>query len=163
MNKFGLFLCVLLAISYAQSSVVDGLDINDIYDKFVVISKGMADSTAYKCSANLLKNKQKIISTIENILNDVKGGKSVVDALIGRAVGLMFLDGFFDDCNVGSIISIAPDLLKVKGIQQVGQTVIQNASELENLFTEFTAAEDLDSKLIVIGKVIKSATGLTFH
>ena len=75
----------------------------------------------------------------------------------------MFLDGFFDDCNVGSIISIAPDLLKVKGIQQVGQTVIQNASELESLFTEFTAAEDLDSKLIVIGKVIKSATGLTFH
>ena len=65
MNKFGLFLCVLLTINYAQSSVVDGLDINDIYDKFVVISKGMADSTAYKCSANLLKNKQKIISTIE--------------------------------------------------------------------------------------------------
>ena len=42
MNKLGLLVCFLLAINFSQSEVVDGVDIDDVYDKATVVSKGLA-------------------------------------------------------------------------------------------------------------------------
>ena len=41
--------------------------------------------------------------------------------------------------------------------------MIDNASELENLFKEYTAAPDKDGKLMVIGKIVRKITGITLH
>ena len=163
MNKFGLFLCFILAIGYAQSSIIDGIDMNDFYEKFIQISKGMSDSNSYKCASTLARHKTKVLEMVEKVVKDVKGGKSLTDALISNAIGLVFLDGFSTDCNVSSIISIAPELLKVKGIQTVGSNLVKNASDIENYIDEFMKAENLDGKLLAIGKIIRAATGITFH
>ncbi len=163
MNKFGLFLCVLLAISYAQSSVVDGLDINDIYDKFVVISKGMADSTAYKCSANLLKNKDSLIPIITNITNAIKRGKTLYEAFLENDSAFGQIEGIFDDCNINNNLVIIFFLTSEEGIKQFGKNIDKNADTLENLFNELMTTLDMDSKLLVVAKIIKITTGITFH
>ena len=50
-----------------------------------------------------------------------------------------------------------------KGIQQFGKNIIKNADTLENLFNELMTTLDMDSKLLVIAKIIKITTGITFH
>ena len=163
MNKFLLFLCALLVIGFAQSSIIDKLDIKVIYEKFINISKVMADTDEYKCSANLLKNNDTLISNITNIINAIKGGKTLSEAFFENASAFGQIKGFLDDCNVVDNLIIVFLLSRETGIKQVGTNIIENADTLENLFNELMTTLDMDSKLLVIAKIIKITTGITFH
>ena len=163
MNKFLLFLCALLVIGFAQSSIIDKLDIKVIYEKFINISKVMADTDEYKCSANLLKNNDTLISNITNIINAIKGGKTLSEAFFENASAFGQIKGFLDDCNVVDNLIIVFLLSRETGIKQVGTNIIENADILENLFNELMTTLDMDSKLLVIAKIIKITTGITFH
>jgi len=46
-------------------------------------------------------------------------------------------------------------LSRETGIKQVGTNIIENADTLENLFNELMTTLDMDSKLLVIAKIIK--------
>ena len=163
MNKFLLFLCALLVIGFAQSSIIDKLDIKVIYEKFINISKVMADTDEYKCSANLLKNNDTLIQIITNIINAIKGGKTLSEAFFENASAFGQIKGFLDDCNVVDNLIIVLLLSRETGIKQVGTNIIENADTLENLFNELMTTLDMDSKLLVIAKIIKITTGITFH
>ena len=163
MNKFLLFLCALLVIGFAQSSIIDKLDIKVIYEKFINISKVMADTDEYKCSANLLKNNDTLIRIITNIINAIKGGKTLSEAFFENASAFGQIKGFLDDCNVVDNLIIVLLLSRETGIKQVGTNIIENADTLENLFNELMTTLDMDSKLLVIAKIIKITTGITFH
>ena len=163
MNKFLLFLCALLVIGFAQSSIIDKLDIKVIYEKFINISKVMADTDEYKCSVNLLKNNDTLISNITNIINAIKGGKTLSEAFFENASAFGQIKGFLDDCNVVDNLIIVLLLSRETGIKQVGTNIIENADTLENLFNELMTTLDMDSKLLVIAKIIKITTGITFH
>ena len=163
MNKFLLFLCALLVIGFAQSSIIDKLDIKVIYEKFINISKVMADTDEYKCSANLLKNNDTLISNITNIINAIKGGKTLSEAFFENASAFGQIKGFLDDCNVVDNLIIVLLLSRETGIKQVGTNIIENADTLENLFNELMTTLAMDSKLLVIAKIIKITTGITFH
>ena len=163
MNKFLLFLCALLVIGFAQSSIIDKLDIKVIYEKFINISKVMADTDEYKCSANLLKNNDTLISNITNIINAIKGGKTLSEAFFENASAFGQIKGFLDDCNVVDNLIIVFLLSRETGIKQVGTNIIENADTLENLFNELMTTLAMDSKLLVIAKIIKITTGITFH
>ena len=45
----------------------------------------------------------------------------------------------------------------------MGNSMIDNATELETLFKEFMDTSDKDGKLIAIGKIIRIITGITLH
>ena len=163
MNKLGLFFCFLLAISYTQSAEIDGIDVNELYDKFIIIARGLADNNEYKCSNILLNNKNKILPRVEDIVRNLKNENGLNNALAGAAAQLGFLSGFVSDCNIVEVISIISTITKADGIKKMGQNMIDNASELENLFKEYTAAPDKDGKLMVIGKIVRKITGITLH
>ena len=163
MNKFLLFLCALLVIGFAQSSIIDKLDIKVIYEKFINISKVMADTDEYNCSANLLKNKDSLIPIITNITNAIKRGRTLYEAFLENASAFEQIEGILDDCNINNNLGIIFFLTTEKGIQQFGKNIIKNADTLENLFNELMTTLDMDSKLLVIAKIIKITTGITFH
>ena len=163
MNKLGLFLCFLLAISYTQSEVIDGIDVNELYDKFTNIAKGLADNTEYKCSNLLINNKNKVLPKVEEVVRNLKDTNALPNALAGFALQLSMIDGFISDCNIASVVNIILTITKAEGIKQMGQNMIDNATELEGLFKDFTAATTEEGKLIVIGKIIRKITGITFH
>ena len=123
----------------------------------------MADTDEYKCSANLLKNNDALISNITNIINAIKGGKTLSEAFFENASAFGQIKGFLDDCNVVDNLIIVLLLSRETGIKQVGTNIIENADTLENLFNELMTTLDMDSKLLVIAKIIKITTGITFH
>ena len=65
MNKLGLLFCFLLAISYVQSEEIDGLNVTDLYDKLISVTKGMAETNEYKCSNNLRNNRNTIMQQLK--------------------------------------------------------------------------------------------------
>ena len=160
MNKFILFLCFLLSTSFIKSEVINGIDVNDLFDKFIVISKGLTDNTEYKCTKILTENKDEMVKVTENAIKKKQGLSSALFAGVSQ---LIFVPGFAQDCNVGSIMIIVQDLLKAEGIKRMGQNMIDNANELETLFKELKEASDNNTRLIVIGKIIRKITGITFH
>ena len=161
MNKLGLFLCFFLAISYAQSEVVDGIDVDDVYDKFVIIAKGLADSNEYKCSNQLSNNRNKILPRVVELIKNLKDKDAIAGALSGFAQ-LISIRGIIDDCNIWDTIGKLLSIMKAEGISNMGQNMKDNASELEGLIKELTEANNQDTRLLVIGKIIRKITGITF-
>ena len=84
-------------------------------------------------------------------------------ALLGSAAQLIFVEDFSSICNIGKIIGILTEITKAEGIKKMGQNMINNASELENLFNEILKATDNDGRLMVVGKIIRDITGITLH
>ena len=163
MNKLGLFVCFLLAISYAQTEVIDGIDVNELYDKFTIIAKGMAETTEYKCSNTLITHKGTILPVIEDIMKSLKNEQELAGKIVTAGLKLFMIEGLADNCNLGKALEIIPKLLKADGIRSMGQNMIDNAADLENLFKEFTQASDIEGKNIAIGKIVRKITGLTFQ
>ena len=162
MKKFGFLFFVLLAISYTQSEEIDGIDVNALYDNFTIIAKGMAETNASKCSNILIAHKKTLYRVIEAIIKNFNKQEKLEKILTAAALPLLMIPRIVEDCNIKSIIQTVPNLLKAEGIKQMGQNIIDNATELENLFKELFEATD-DGKLIVIGKIIRKITGITFH
>ena len=162
MNKLGLFLCFLLAISYAQTEVIDGLDVNELYDKFTIIAKGMAETTEYKCSNILISKKAKILPVVEDILKSLKNEQELMGKIISGGLKLIMIEGLPENCNLNKVMEVLPTISKAAGITKMGQNMIDNASNLETLFKEFTAASNIDGKLMVVGKIVAKIVGISF-
>ena len=160
MNKFVLFLCFLLAIDYTKSEVIDGIDVTELFENFLKIAKGLTDNNEYKCTNILINNKEKLIKAAEDMLRKKVDLNS---ALLGSAAQLIFVEDFSSICNIGKIIGIVTEITKAEGIKKMGQNMINNASELENLFNEILKATDNDGRLMVVGKIIRYITGITLH
>ena len=95
-------------------------------------------------------------------MKSLNNQQELMSKLIGAGLKLFMIDGFATDCNLQSIMDIAPKITKAEGIRNMGNNMINNANELETIFKEFTNASDLDGKLIVIGKIIRKITGISF-
>ena len=83
--------------------------------------------------------------------------------IIGAGIKLLMVNGLTDNCNLAKIMEIVPKISKAEGIRNMGQNMIDNADDLENIFKEFKQASDLDGKLMVIGKIIRKIVGITFQ
>ena len=162
MNKLGLFFCFLLAISYVQTQVVDGLDIDVLYDKFVGIAKGMAETTEYKCSNTLQTHKTTIRPVVEDIMKSLGNQQELMGKIVSAGLKLLMIEGLADNCNLGKVLEIIPKITKAEGIRNMGQNMVDYATDIEALFKEFSEAADAEGKNIAIGKIIRKITGLTF-
>ena len=161
MNKFLLFLCFLLAIGFTQSEVIDEIDVTDVFEKFLKISKGLTNNTEYKCTKILTNNKARLIRALEDM---IRNKKDLLPTLIGVAAQLIFFaDGFSNNCNIGPNFDIVKEITKATGIRKMGQNMIDNATELEGLFNELQNATNNDDRLMIIGKIIRKITGITFQ
>ena len=162
MNKLGLFFCFILAISYAQTTVIDGLDVNELYDKFTIIAKGMAETTEYKCSNVLIAKKPVILPVVEDIMKSLKNEQELTGKIISGGIKLLMVEGLADNCNLNKLIEVLPTITKADGIKKMGQNMIDNASNLETLFKDFTKATTEDGKLMVVGKIVAKIVGVSF-
>ena len=159
MNKFGILLC-FLAISFSQSAIPE-LDWDVIYDMQVLIMKGMSETTEYKCANTFASYKSKIVPILKEIWEDVRNGKDFKTAAMEHAHEFTGLDEIQKNCQAMEKIQDFAGFGKAKGIQQIGYNIIQNSVQLENLIQELLKANGFDNKLIVVGKIFRTATGLS--
>ena len=160
MNKLGLLVCFLLAINFSQSEVVDGVDIDDVYDKATVVSKGLAKNNEYKCYRDLVKYRNQIIQQIVGIIKDLKNGKKWSSILLSRGIAFLFFGDFTSNCRVGDLGTEAMEFVEPTGIYRLGSNMVGNSQTLQTYADEFVRASNLDGKLIAVGKMLKLITGL---
>ena len=160
MNKFG-FLISLLVLGFSiQATNLEETGIGMLYDKLVILAKGLSENGEEKCSANLVKNKETLMNIIQLIIADLSNGDEFSDIITRYMAQLIDVPGFVGDCNVLGVIAKVRGFTEEKGIKDIGYNLITNSKTIVAYGEEFKNAADLDAKLLVIGKMIKVVTGL---
>ena len=144
-----ILLCFLIAFTYQQD-----IDIDKIYDKIVIVFKGMASSDEYKCANTLAKSKGAMVEIINNIIKDLKDGKKITDVLMSYIGKIMAIDGFMENCKVIQLGTKIMSLANEKGLKDLGYNIIEHAADIVNYFKQIVQASTLDDKLLIIGKLI---------
>ena len=157
MNKFGILLCFLLAFNYSTAALPQ-IDIDQMYDWFVIVIKGMASSTEYKCANTLIQNKETIVKEIKAAIEEIKNGASVKTALMTHGLKLMGVPGLITNCKVMEIVGNIDKYFKAAYIQQIGYNLVQHSTEIESLIQEIIKS-DVEGKLLAVGKMIRTVTG----
>ena len=159
MNKFGILFCFLLA--FANSAVIDGIDVSDLYDKLVYVARGMTTTTEYRCVNNLLRNRATLLSIIEGGMAQVKAGKSINDAVKAQEVNVKKISGIEEDCNAKFVMEVIPIVASKEGFDFIGGKLMSNSNEISALINQFTAASDLNGKLEIVGRILSILTTIT--
>ena len=162
MNKVGLFICFLLAISFTKSEEIDGIDVDEVYGKLIIITKGMAKTAEYKCSNTLNNKKDEILPVVKDAVRNLKNTEEISNILGTLAVKL-FKTGVLNDCNVINIISFVSNILKPDGIRNLGYNIKNNVNPLSGLLQEYFQASDKERKLFVLGQIIRIITGVSLE
>ena len=160
MNKLGLLVCFLLAINFSQSTIVDGVDIDDVYDKATVVAKGLANNNEYKCFNILKRKRSTILNEIVKIIGEFKNGDNWTKIAGKHFLFLIINNDFTTNCRVSEIAAAAMELIEPTGIYRLGSNMVGNSQTLQAYADEFVRANNLDGKLIAAGKMIKLITGL---
>ena len=159
MNKFGILFCFLLA--FANSAVIDGIDVSDLYDKLVYVARGMTTTTEYRCVNNLLRNRATLLSIIEGGMAQVKAGKSINDAVKAQEVNVKKISGIEEDCNAKFVMEVIPIVASKEGFDFIGGKLMSNSNEISALINQFTATSDLNGKLEIVGRILSILTTIT--
>ena len=168
MNKLGLFFCLLLAISSTQSQEIDGYNITELYDQFIIIAKGMAVTNETKCSNTLINHKKTIFPVVKACLENFNNQQELSNILMAAALPIMMIPNIVKDCSLDKIIEILPKFSNftiAQGFKYIGQIMIDRADEFEKIFNEFFESTETakDGILIAIGKIIRIITGISFQ
>ena len=159
MNKFGILFCFLLAVS--NSAIIDGIDVNDLYEKIIYVARGMTTTSEYRCVKNLSRNKATLLSIIEGGMAQVKAGKSINDAVKAQEINVKKIAGIYDDCNAELVMYAIPVIASKDGFDFIGSKLMTNNNEISALINQFTAASDLNGKLEIAGKILSILTTIT--
>ena len=159
MNKLGILLC-FLAISFSQSAIPE-IDMGVVFDIITALIKGMSETSEAKCANTLISHRDRFVPVLQAIWEDVRHGKDFPTASYEHSHELSDLDDVDRNCHAYETINDFAGFTKAKGIQQIGYNIIQNSVEIERLLQELWNAPSFEDKIIVFGKILRAATGLS--
>ena len=160
MNKFGFLISLLILGFSIQAINLEEIDLDMIYDKIVILAKGLSQNGEEKCSANLVKNKEKLMNIIQLVIADLNKGDELPAIIARYTLKILAVPGFVGECKVFDLVAKVMALKEEKGIKDIGYNLINNSAAIVAYIEEFKNAADLDAKLVVIGKIIKVVTDL---
>ena len=165
MNKLELFFCLLLVISFTQTEEIDEYNVTELYDKFTIIAKGMAETNETKCSYILINYRKTIFPVVKAVFENFNDKEKLNKIFTAAALPLMMIPNIVKDCNLNKIIDTLPKFINLKAdeIKNIGQTVIDHADELEQIVKEFFGSTEIEGKYIAAGKIIRIITGISFQ
>ena len=153
MSKFAILFCFLIALS--QQATVE-----EYYDTVIYFFKGFAKDTQYKCYNTFVSQKSKILVIINKIVDEVKGGKPVKDAIMGHSLELMMVPNLANNCNLSNLVIKLPAFYSEKGVKDIGYALINHNTEVYNLIKAIIDNKDLTVKCEKAGELFKILTGL---
>ena len=161
MNKFGILLCFLLTINFSQSTLPE-IDMGVVYDIIVALMKGMSETSEAKCANTYASLKDMIVPSLQAIWEDMRKGIDFQTAAMAHPPKDMArLEEIEINCHAFEKIQEFAGFT-ARGIQQIGYNIIQNSVEIEGLITELIKTPDFEGKIIVFGKILRTATGIYF-
>ena len=170
MNKYLLFICVLLSLKITIQFELAENVIGTIYDKAIVILKGMSENN-YSCYDILENNKTLILPVVMEIISLYKKNPgSIVDfnKLIELMAGMGDLGyELIEDCDILKLYHLYLDLnddeKRITIVEQFGRNITENINLLYYGSSNFVKVRGIDSKLELLGKIIRAITNITFY
>ena len=152
MNKF-LLVCALIVLTQQ-------ITVEEVYDDAIYFFKGFASTTDYKCYNTLVTKKTDVIKILNQIVDDIKNGKSIMDAFKAHALQFLLIYKFSENCNLTGLLAKVMNMLNEKGVKDIGYNIINNNSDIYTLLQEIYENKELKVRAEDAGKLLRIISGL---
>ena len=152
MNKF-LLVCALIVLTQQAT-------IEEAYDDYIYFFKGFASTTEYKCYNTLVTKKTDVIKILNQVVDDVKKGKSIMDAVKAHALQFLLINKFSENCNLTGLMTKVMQMLSEKGVKDIGYNIINNNSDIYLLLKEIYENKEIRVRAEDAGKLLRIISGL---
>jgi hypothetical protein len=170
MKKLRLFFFVLFIINFSEVIEIDQRIYEGIYDKAILIVKGMTDDSdplKEPLCYNTLKNgKDKFLPIFLGIIDKCKNG---IDYTCLWSIIPAFEDDFLNDCKVYDIVTALVSYIpfdsknnKIRLIRDIGNNTQINKQLFFEGSSNFVKVRGIDGKLVLVGKVFSAMLNFKF-
>ena len=171
MNRFVFFISLVLLVNLSSNLELDKKVYGTIYDKVILLIKGMSDSKEPQCY-NTFRDKKDIlldfflelIPYIQTHSEEISLSKifSLFYSLVRKGLPMTFLD----DCKIVPLYGIYEDFIdyntRVERIQTFGKNIQNNIDKFFDASSKFVKTRGLDGKLLLIGQILSAVTDFVF-
>ena len=151
MNKFALFLCFILVLNSAKSETDL---VEQIYDYFTIVLKGMSKNNGQECSNVFANNKDKLLGIVREIVEKAKSGTSLGKILPSYLSKVLVIDGIGTKCNLIFALNIVGKFESENGIKEIGDVISSKYKDIYQNIQTISNSQSLDDKLIAGGRIL---------
>ena len=169
MNKFRFLLCILLLFNISNEIDVEKEIIEAIYDKVILIFKGMSDSNKMECYTNFaFEKREPILDLISKIIIEYQENPSQT---FSEIISKYYLTIFFTlggeflqnclDLFINLYANFYDDEKRIDLIEQFGNNIYINKDLFFDASSNFVKVRGIDEKIVLIGIIIRAITNIT--
>ena len=164
MNKFSIFFCLLFLINVSNQSQIEQIISPIIYDKVLLIIKGMSNSGEQNCYNLCKMYKEGILASISAISPGDNYGK--IFLILLRFLPKDIPISLLTSCKIANIYQLynefSDDDTRINLVEKLGKNIKDNCEQFFEGSSNFVKVRGLDAKLVLLGKVLGAVTGIKF-
>ena len=170
MNKFGIFLILLLTIEISTEIDLDDKTMEGIYDKLLLIIQGMSINEKGNCLTLLTEKKENFIVIFNKLISAFLNGEEL-KGLIGDIINFIVSLGIKDyttldnDCHIMKLFnlytSFKNDNTRIKFFEDMGTNISKNSTIIQKEGSRFVFKRGINEKIVLIGKMARPILNIT--
>ena len=171
MNRFAFFISLILLVNLSSNFEFDKKVYGTIYDKAILLIKGMSDSKESQCYNTFRDKKDILLDFFLELIPYIQTHSeeislsyifSLFSSLVRKGLPMTFLD----DCKIVPLYGIYEDFIdyntRVERIQAFGKNIQNNIDKFFDASSKFVKTRGLDGKLLLIGQILSAVTDFVF-
>ena len=172
MNQFAFFISLIILFNLSSNLELDRKVYEILYDKAILVIKGMTTSESYLCYNTCKDNKDALLDFILDLIPLLKSlpedtpEYKILD-MIYSIIKPDFPYIFLDNCQVYDLIRLFSRFRnyndRIGLIKEFGTNIKTNNKEFYEGSSNFVKVRGIDGKLILVGKILSAVTGLHFN
>ncbi len=162
MKLLSLLVFIFLLFSLSKESDISDAFIDSIYDYLPYIINGISSSNSTQCSQIFLKNKQKLLPLLQDVISGLLDGASIAKIGLIYALRVTQINGLITKCKLIDLGIFLDGFDSQDKIEDIGQAIQNNNKELYYLERDIKNAKDLEDRLYYFGKIIYNIINFEF-
>ena len=171
MNRFAFFISLILLINLSSNLELDKKVYGTIYDKAILLIKGMTDSKEPQCYNTFRDKKDILLDFLLEFIPYLQTHSEDINiyyifSLIYSLESKGLPSTFWVDCKIDILYDIYEDFInynkRVERIQTFGINIQNNIDKFFDASSKFVKTRGLDGKLILIGQILSAITDFVF-
>ena len=171
MNRFAFFISLILLVNLSSNFEFDKKVYGTIYDKAILLIKGMSDSKESQCYNTFRDKKDILLDFFLELIPYIQTHSEEISlsyifklfsSLVRKGLPMTFLD----DCKIVPLYGIYEDFIdyntRVERIQTFGKNIQNNIDKFFDASSKFVKTRGLDGKLLLIGQILSAVTDFVF-
>ncbi len=171
MNRFAFFISLILLVNLSSNFEFDKKVYGTIYDKAILLIKGMSDSKEPQCYNTFRDKKDILLDFFLELIPYIQTHSEEISlsyifslfySLVRKGLPMTFLD----DCKIVPLYGIYEDFIdyntRVERIQTFGKNIQNNIDKFFDASSKFVKTRGLDGKLLLIGQILSAVTDFVF-